>query len=205
MAGARLSDMKSALIGGGTRSNQFRVELTFPTFVTLGALSGQRAQFLCNAAQLPSSNITNIEVPYRGRILNVAGEKVFEPWNISIISDTTFGIRNALEQWSNGIQNNTNSGGLTNPSQYQVDLVVHQLDREGATLKEYKFVDAYPTTIGSIQLSYDAMNQIQQFDVVFQYNYWTSLTADGGASNSPSASGSVSIPGVGSFPIPTGG
>lgn len=201
---ANLSDFRANLLGGGVRSNQFRVTLTFPTFVSAGILSGQRAQFLCNAAQMPSSIIENIPVPYRGRVLNVAGEKVFEPWAITVLSDTTFGVRNALEQWSDGIQNNTSTGGNVNPSQYQVDLVVEQLDRNGATIKQYKFVDAYPTQIGSVQLSYDQANQIQQFDVQFQYNYWTSPTSIGDGSNDVTVSGTVNLPGVGSFPIPGG-
>ena len=95
---ANISDFKAQLTGGGARANQFRVELSFPSFVTLGAIAGVQAQFLCNAAQLPSSTIEPITVLYRGRPVNFAGERTFQPWTISVYNDTNFNIRNALEQ-----------------------------------------------------------------------------------------------------------
>lgn len=194
---ANLSDFKAHLIGGGARANQFRVELAFPNFVGFGVVAGQRAQFLCNAAQLPGSVVAEIPVPYRGRTLYVAGEREFAPWNISIINDTSFGIRNALELWSNGIQNLTTTDGRTNPTDYQVDLSVHHLDRSGAIIKTYKFVDAWPTEIGPIQLSYEQSGTLETFDVTFRYNFWTSNTAE---SEDLGINVSIDTP-IGSFPV----
>jgi hypothetical protein len=173
---ANISDFKSQLIGGGARANQFRAYLNFPSYVSAGAFEGSRAQFLCKGAQLPGSTIANVEVPYRGRVVNIAGERTFQPWNVTLINDTTFGLRNAFESWQAGIQRYAATEGKTNPSDYQVDLEVHQLDRNGATLKVYKFADAYPTTISPIQLDFDVINQLETFDVEFTYNYFTSNT-----------------------------
>ena len=97
------------------------------------------------------------------------------------------------------IQNNGSTNGITNPANYQVDLSVHQLDRNGATVKTYKFVDAFPSEIGDIQLGYDQGNAIETFNVVFQYNYWTSNTSTEAGSGF-SLSGTINTP-VGSFPI----
>lgn len=185
------------MIGGGARPNQFRVELTFPSYVSFGAAAGQRAQFLCKAAQLPASTVENIPVLYRGRPVNFAGERAFQPWVVTVYNDTTFGIRNALEQWQSGIQNYNTTNGRTSPTDYQVDLQVHQLDRNGAIIKTYKFVDAYPTAISAIGLDYEQQNAIEQFDVEFTYNFFTSAT---GAAASFGANVSVDTP-VGSFPL----
>jgi len=195
---ANIADFKSQMIGGGARPNQFRVELTFPSFVTLGPVAGQRAQFLCKAAQLPASTLENISVLYKGRPVNFAGERTFQPWTVTIYNDTTFGIRNALEQWQSGIQNYDTTLGRTNPTDYQVDMQVHQLDRSGAIIKTYKFVDAYPTNISAIGLDFEQQNAIEQFDVEFQYNFFTSNTgAQGGGVG---VNVSIDTP-VGSFPI----
>ncbi len=196
---ANISDFKAQLTGGGARANQFRVELSFPSYVTLGLVAGLQAQFLCNAAQLPASTIEPISILYRGRPVNFAGERTFAPWTIAVYNDTNFNIRNALEQWSNGIQNNGTTNGITNPANYQVDLSVYQLDRNGATVKAYKFVDAFPSEIGDIQLGYDQGNAIETFNVTFQYNYWTSNTSTGAGSGF-SLNGTINTP-VGSFPI----
>jgi hypothetical protein len=194
---ANIADFKAQMIGGGARPNQFRVELTFPSFVTLGVVAGQRAQFLCKAAQLPASTIETLPVLYRGRPVNFAGERTFQPWTVTLYNDTTFGIRNALEQWQSGIQNYNTTNGRTNPTDYQVDLLVHQLDRNGATIKTYKFVDAFPTAISAIGLDYEQQNAIEQFDVEFQYNFFTSET---GAAAGFGVNVSVDTP-VGSLPL----
>ena len=195
---ANIADFKAQLTGGGARANQFRVELTFPSFVTLGVVAGQQAQFLCKSAQLPASTVENFAVQYRGRAVNFAGERSFAPWTIQVYNDTNFNVRNALEQWSNGIQNLGATTGLTNPRDYQVDLSVHQLDRNGAIVKTYKFIDAYPTEVGTIELDFDTVNSIETFPITFQYNYWTSNTATGGAGIGVNVS--VDTP-IGSFPL----
>lgn len=194
---ANIADFKAQMIGGGARPNQFRVEIVFPSYVTLGVVAGQRAQFLCKAAQLPASTIDVLPVLYRGRPINFAGERTFAPWTVSIYNDTTFGIRNAMEQWQSGIQNYNTTNGRVNPTDYQVDLNVHQLDRNGAIIKSYKFVDAFPTNISAIGLDYEQQNAIEQFDVEFTYNFFTSNT---GAAAGFGVNVSIDTP-VGSFPL----
>lgn len=194
---ANISDFKAQLIGGGARANQFRVELAFPTYVSAGPVVGLQTQFLCKAAQLPAATIEDVPLQYRGRAVHFAGERTFAPWTITVYNDTSFSIRNAMEQWSNGVQNLAASTGRTNPRDYQVDLLVHQLDRNGATVKTYKFVDAYPTEVGAIALDFDTVNSIETFDVSFVYNYWTSNTATGGGVG---VNVSIDTP-IGSFPL----
>jgi hypothetical protein len=129
--------------------------------------------------------------------VNFAGERSFQPWTVSIYNDTTFNIRNALEQWQSGIQQYNTTNGRTNPTDYQVDLSVHQLDRNGATIKSYKFTDAFPTNIGAITLDYEQQNAIEQFDVEFVYNFFTS---NEGAGANFGINVGINTP-VGTFPV----
>lgn len=194
---ANIADFKAQMIGGGARPNQFFVQLTFPSYVGLGVVAGQQAQFLCRSAQLPASTIEPITTLYRGRPVQFAGERTFQPWTVAIYNDTTFNIRNALESWQNGIQNYDTTVGRTNPTEYQVDLQVFQLDRSGAIIKSYKFVDAMPVNIGPIQLDFDQQNQIEQFDVEFTYNFFTSNTT---TSDGVGVNVSIDTP-IGTFPL----
>jgi hypothetical protein len=114
-----------------------------------------------------------------------------------VYNDTDFAIRNALEQWSNGVQNLSTSNGRVNPRDYQVDLMVHQLDRNGAIVKTYKFIDAWPSEVGAIALDFDTANAVETFDTTFTYNYWTSDTAEQGGFG---VNVSIDTP-IGSFPI----
>ena len=58
-------------------------------------------------------------------------------WSVTVLNDTNFKLRNAIERWQNGINNMTDNEGLTNPVDYQVDAFVDHLDRNGNTIKSY--------------------------------------------------------------------
>jgi len=176
---ATISDFRAQLKNGGARSNQFTVELTFPAVAGVSNQVARSASFLCNATSLPAVTVGDIALSYRGRPVHMAGEREFAPWSISVINDGDFLIRNAFETWSNAIANFNSTSGLQNPLDYQVDLKVIQLDRNGRQLKSYKFKDAYPVELGTMALSYDNPN-IQTFDVTFQYNYYEPEGAAGG-------------------------
>lgn len=165
-----IADFRAQMARGGARSNQFTVELNFPALVNANG-AARAASFLCTATSLPAVTIENLNVPYRGRPVNFAGERSFAPWGITIINDGDFLIRNAFERWSDAIANFNATNGTQNPRDYQVDMRVLQLDRNGLVLKAYKFFDAYPTDLGPLGLSYENPD-IQTFDVTFQYNWY---------------------------------
>ena len=173
MAILGVDDFKAKIRGGGARPNLFKAIINFP-----GYASGdvELTSFLCRGASLPTSDVSLIQVPFRGRQLKVAGERTFQAWNINVFNDTDFGTRDAIERWMNGINAHTTNEGLTNPIDYQADLTVEQLDRDGTTLKTYKFTGAFPTGLGEIALSYDLDGVIEEFPVEFNYQYWTSNT-----------------------------
>lgn len=173
---ARISDFKAQMIHGGLRLNQFRCEIAFPAVVSGGNLAGQKLQFLAKSSQAPSSTLSDVIVNYRGRPIHFAGEREFEPWSIEVYTDTDMVVRNAFESWINLIQRSDSTNGLQSPLTYQVDMSVIMTDRNDRPVKKYTFKDAYPITVGSMQMDWDANNQIGIFPVTFQYNYWT---ADG--------------------------
>jgi hypothetical protein len=168
-----ITEFKNQLRMGGARSNQFVVELTFPGFVNAGQ-AARAASFLCKATSIPESTISDIPVMYRGRPVHLAGEREYAPWNITVINDGSYYVRNAFERWQQGIAQLDATNGLVNPADYYAQLTVKQLDRNDQVLKVYTFYDAYPTVVGQMGLSYDTPN-IQEFEVSFVYNYY--LTA----------------------------
>jgi hypothetical protein len=167
-----ISDFKSKLTGGGARPNLFEVELAFPEAVSVDNGVLEKSRFLVKAAALPASTIAPIEIPFRGRILKVAGDRTFETWTITIINDVDFSIRSAFEKWMNTINKMTDATGLTDPTLYQKDAIVKQLDRDGSVLRSYKFWDIFPTNISTIDLSYETTDTIQEFTVELQVHYW---------------------------------
>jgi|TARA_B100000035_G_scaffold115616_1_gene98002 hypothetical protein len=173
-----ISDFKSKLTGGGARANLFEVVLNFPDLAQPDSAVLDKARFLVKGANLPASNVAQIEVPFRGRVLKIAGDRTFDSWTVTVINDTDFAIRSAFERWSNTINRLSDNTGLTNPADYQADAYVYQLDRDGSTLRSYRFYDTFPTQVGPIELSYDAQG-IQEFTVELQVQYWEAIKGTG--------------------------
>ena len=174
-----ISEFKSRLLGGGARPNLFEVELTaMPASVTL-PWQAERFGFLCKAAQLPGMNIANIDVPFRGRIFKVAGDRTIDNWTITVINDEDFLYRNAFEEWTQQIAALDDNMGSTNPSSYMVNAKVFQLGRgselssttnagdTNVVLKEYEFIDIFPINVGQIDVSYENTDTIEEYTVEF--------------------------------------
>ena len=176
----KITDFKSKLTGGGARSNLFEVVLNFPALAPASSEVLDKSRFLVKAANLPASNISDITVPFRGRILHVAGDRTFDSWTVTIINDTDFSIRSAFEKWMNAINRVSDNTGSTDPASYQADAYVHQLDRNGDTLRSYHFYDLFPTNISPINLSYDTEG-IQEFTVEMQVHWWEAVKGRGPA------------------------
>ena len=170
-----INEFKSRLSGGGARANQFKVTMPFPGYAAVGGETSDLA-FLCTSTSIPGQSIANISVPFRGRVLQIAGDRTFNPFSITVLNDTDFKIYRAMERWMNGINNMTDNEGLTNPSDYQVDGFVDHLDRNGTTIKSYTYRGLFPTALDDIALDYGTNNAIETFGVTFTYQYFETDT-----------------------------
>ena len=189
-------DFRSRLKGGGARSNLFEVQMAFPDFAKANGETLNDIPFLVKAAEIPASNIGNIPVPFRGRVLPIAGDRTFDPWTVTIINDTNFRLRDVMERWSDGINDIQTAQGTTNPEEYQTQAKVLQLSRGIDTngkvrsnsnipiLREYDFIGIYPNVVSSIPLDHGVTDQIEEFQVTFNYLFWEVIggTTDYGGS-----------------------
>ena len=194
-----ITGFKERLAGGGARNNLFEVNIpAMPFGINWGNDQIRTFNFLCKASSLPQSNINPIDVNFRGRTLKVTGDRTIEPWSITVINDEDFMLRTAFEQWANGMNKLDNATGATSPSSYMVDAYVYQLGRgadsgrfsergsdqfpEGQIppLRTYKFYDIWPSNVSSIDLSYDSADQIEEFTVDFQVQWYSIGESSGG-------------------------
>ena len=174
-------DFRSRLKGGGTRANLFEVQMAFPDYLDVSDENEtlNDIPFMIKAAEIPASNIGNIPVPFRGRVLPIAGDRTFDPWTVTIINDTNFRLRDVMERWSDSINDLQTAQGRTNPEEYQTKASVIQLDRlgkkPGDTIRElrtYDFTGIYPNVVSSIPLDHGATDTIEEFQVTFNYLYY---------------------------------
>ena len=164
-----INDIRSQLTFGGARPNLFQVAITNP----INPSADLKVPFMVKAATLPESNIGLIEVPYFGRKIKLAGDRTFTEWTTTIINDEDFLIRNALEQWINTIQSpESNLRELANPSPllYKSQATVTQFGKTGDILRIYQFNGIYPQTVAPIDLSWEAVDTIEEFQCTWQYD-----------------------------------
>ena len=190
-----LDAFKGRMVGGGARPNLFECELFFPDEAIPNDATRDevtdKARFLVKAANLPASNVTPINIPFRGRNLKIAGDRVFDPWTVTVINDVDFGIRNTFERWMNLINKHEDNAGLTDPTSYQKDVFVRQFGRSAVggpvpqtavnmpVLKAYKFFGVFPTNVSDIALSYDSSDSLEEFTVELQVQWWDALDPTG--------------------------
>jgi len=152
---------------------------------------------MCKMASLPASTVANIEVPFRGRKLQVAGDRTFDPWSITVINDNDFSIRNAFEEWMNGLNDHVENTGAMKPSDYYGSMDVHQLDKQGNRIRSYTIHGVWPTSLSAMELDYGAESTIGEFTVEFQVQYWTNSDSAAATGSKPKIKPGASRPRVG--------
>ena len=194
MAIKTLTNFKSRLATGGARPNLFEVNITTGEENSYWNETAQEDfQFLCKATSMPVQTIGSVDVPFRGRILKVAGDRTFEPWSVTVINDEDFKVRKSFEKWSQAINNLATGVGEVNPGAYMGRGQIRQLSRSATVagavggaaafdsgdqkvVHEYQVEDIWPSEIGSIDLSYESSDAIEEFTVTFQVQYINSST-----------------------------
>lgn len=179
------NDFRQNLRRGGARSNRFDVGITFPSFVPGGVVSGSQIRFRAKATQTPAMTVGTIEIPYQGRIVKVPGDRTYEEWNVTIINDEDYALRNAFEAWQDAISRmDHDTTGDRAPeaagiNDFIADIVVRQRTKDvGGITKQYMLKNAWPTNVAPIELSWDNQDAIEEFDVTFAFDYFVTNGVD---------------------------
>ena len=190
---ATISDFKNNF-RGGVRPNLFQCSITAPVF------GHMNLQFLGKATSIPQSEVAKIEVPYRGRNLQIPGDRVFADWEVTILNDPDWQTRTAMEEWMNQISNHSQNVSSLPAANVYGQATVQQLGRSGNTIRTYRLQDILPTEVAQIDLTMDSGGTPEEYAVTFAVNNWTVDGAgmDGSSTGGVdiSVSGSINLGGV---------
>jgi|TARA_R100000005_G_scaffold95562_2_gene77623 hypothetical protein len=158
---------------GGTRQNRFSVTGNIGA-VDKRALNATES-LLVKAAQFPPSTVGIIPVPFRGRIAKIPGDRQYLEWQISILDDASSALYKAFQDWSSLI--NSHFGNKQDPTWTDTadalgEWEVTHLDLEGNPIKKVTLKNCWPVEVGSIDLSYDAVDTVVEFPVTIAYDYF---------------------------------
>jgi hypothetical protein len=171
---AQLSNFVGALRDGGARANQFEVNITGGPAAIL--TTNQDFKFLCKSTSVPALTMGEIAVPYRGRQIYIAGDRTYETWAITVISDRGMFMRSAFEQWQSflgDIGGSTSRSSIgDSPSQYYGTALIKQKDRNDETLRTYSLFDVWPTSVDAMEFAYETEG-LMEFGVTFRFNHMT--------------------------------
>ena len=175
-------------VKGGVRPNLFQVYHEFPN--NAKPTDDKLESYLCKSAALPATTVGTVELPFRGRVLKVPGDRTFESWTATFYMDDAFDLRGAYERWidlTNRVDVNRSDAPLaTGDGGTLQDINILQLDKFSeaskglATIREYTLVGAFPVSVSQISLAYDNNDSYEEFDVEFAYQYFTT---SGGSNN----------------------
>ena len=170
-----INDFKNRLVAGGARPNQFRVQLVWPTGISVP--TSPQADILISGAAIPASTVNPVITQYRGREVKFAGERIFDPWTITVINDNKFSLRQRFESWMDIINGKDDNEGLLAWAEYQTDITVEHLDRNNAVLPGGKYIleQAFPINMSEIALQYAQNDIIEEFTVTFQYQTYENI------------------------------
>ena len=179
-------------IRGGVRPNLFQVEHNWPgtnlTEPKLEGLTDNPVMYMCKSAALPATNVGTVELPFRGRVVKVPGDRTYETWTATFYNDDAFKLRSAYEKWialTNGVDANVAEADISDIFQ---SIQVTQLDKFAGgsnqlePIRTYELVGAWPVSVGQIAVAYDNNDSYEEFDVEFAYQFHTSKAVDVGQS-----------------------
>ncbi len=177
-----INEIQAQLTGGGARNSHFQVQIQNP----VEGAGDLKIPFMVKASVLPADNLGVIEVPYFGRKIKQPGDRVFDEWEVIVINDEDFAVRNGFEAWMSAInshEENLRQFADSSPLNVKSQAQVNQYSKTGQLIRTYNFNGLWPSFISPIDLSWENTDQIQEFSVTFQYDWWNvsgGTTGDGG-------------------------
>jgi hypothetical protein len=166
----------------GARPNQFYVDLTLPAAltgsITNASLAENRLKFYVKATAIPSMEIGEVQIPFRGGQFKIPGDKTFSDWNVTIINDSDFLIRDVFERWNDMVVGNVDRDSFLedDPLGVMSNGTVAQLNRNSTTVKSYLMTGAWPKSVSDIGLDMGSSDTIEEFSVTFALQWWESTT-----------------------------
>jgi len=155
---------------GGTRPNRFVVE------IELGQGNSLANQLMVKAGSMPAETIGILQVPFRGRVAKLPGDRAYPEWTFTMIDEITDDMRTAFTDWHNRFNDHelntvANTNVLRGTGPEYGTAVVKQLDMMGTVIRCKQLMRTWPVEVGAIDLSYDTTDTLTEYSITLAYDY----------------------------------
>ena len=161
---------------GMARTNRFKVTFSMPNCLMSGYTvvpqdtDLRKIQLFCDQVQIPGVNFSTIQSRTFGEFRDVPYEKLYDAVNLSFYMDKNLMVKAFFDSWITGIQDkDTRTFNYYN--EYITDVEIEVLNTVDNTVYVIDLFEAYPKTVGSIQLDH-ASKDIMKLNVTMQYKYF---------------------------------
>jgi hypothetical protein len=159
---------------GLARTNRYTVHIPFPISGqwAVGRDTAEITNLLCDSVSLPGINIATTPQRFYGEIRELPYEKAFDPVTMTFYVDSQMDVKTAFDKWMALIIDPFNRT-IGYYEDYVRDIEIRVENIDGSQPIMIKLFEAYPKTVGSIQL--DSGNKdVMKLSVTWQYKYWIS-------------------------------
>lgn len=168
-----INEFKAGMKYGGARPHLFEVQIALPPalIAVSQALFSRDIPVKAVATAVPASQVDPIPAAYQGRVVNFSGNRTYSPWTVEVYNDEDFNVYDGFVGWlsalNDPLDNVRNSGFNSRPSLYKSQCSIIQRGQDQSIIKSWTVQGIFPVLVSEIQLSWEAMNQIERFQVTF--------------------------------------
>jgi len=157
---------------GGTRPNRFVVSIEMGPYGN----GFDKFEYHCKAASMPAETVGILQVPFRGRVAKLPGDRAYPEWTFTMIDENTYGLRDHLERWHSDFNLHKENivadpSVLTGTGNYYGTATVSQIDMSGEFIRGKRLMRTWPVEVGAIDLSFDVADTLTEYSVTLAYDY----------------------------------
>lgn len=132
--------------------------------------------FFATSVLHPSMNLSFSEVPYRRTNIRVPGDKlVFGEVQFNVIMDENMTSFEEMYDWMRACVETSNTSALersTTQRPTSADITVSTLTSANTKIKEIRYIDAIPTSLGDVSFETIGGDAFITFPVTFAFTYF---------------------------------
>jgi len=134
-----------------------------------GAVVPSGLDIRAKGAQLPTAEMGIMEIPYKGRKVKIPAERSFTEWTVTVMETNDMNVRRSFEKWMSVMdaedEIKRNTAALST-----IDVILLKGDNSTPSIT-YTLYGAFPSSLASVDLSFDEQTAPLEYSVTFQYSY----------------------------------
>ena len=155
------------------RTNLYRIKFNLPV---MGKDGMERTEVLAKAVNFPTFEISRMDIKRMGEKISLPASQNYSDLQFTLLCDDAYGQRNFLHDWLTTLVYASNQNVIRNPDFIiKSSITVYQLDNKLEPVFGAEFTHVFPTSIGEIQMSYESVDMITEFQVSFAYSQYVIL------------------------------